>query len=98
MKEIIIALLICVSTMGQTIPQDKLMHFSSCYIISATSTMLLLQKYEKKEAAWIGFGIGATVGMAKEIYDMRCGHSDMKDLHADLLGAAIGAVTIRIRF
>ena len=57
-----------------------------------------LQKYEKKKAAWIGFGIGATVGMAKEIYDMRCGHSDMKDLHADLLGAAIGAVTIRIRF
>ena len=98
MKKIIIALLVCMSSMGQTIPQDKLMHFSSCYIISATSTTLLLQKYEKKEATWIGFGIGATIGVSKEIYDMRCGHSDMKDLYADLLGAALGSVVIRIRF
>ena len=98
MKEIIIALLICVSTMGQTIPQDKLMHFSSCYMISATSTMLLLQKYEKKEAAWIGFGIGATIGVSKEIYDMRCGHSDMKDMYANILGAAVGSIVVRIRF
>ena len=69
MKGIIIALLIYMSSMGQTIPRDKLMHFSSCYMISATSTTLLLQKYEKKEAAWIGFGIGATIGISKEIYD-----------------------------
>ena len=86
------------SSMGQTIPRDKLMHFSSCYMISATSTMLLSQKYEKKEAAWIGFGIGATVGMSKEIYDMRCGHSDMKDMYANILGAAVGSIVVRIRF
>ena len=79
MKEIIIALLICVSTMGQTVPRDKVMHFSSCYVISATSTVFLSHKYTKNEAAWIGFGIGATVGISKEIYDMRCGHSDMKE-------------------
>ena len=98
MKGIIIALLIYMSSMGQTIPRDKLMHFSSCYMISATSTTLLLQKYEKKEATWIGFGIGATIGISKEIYDMRCGHSDMNDLYADLLGAALGSVVVRIRF
>ena len=98
MKGIIIALLICMSSMGQTIPRDKLMHFSSCYMISATSTTILLNKYPKKKAAWIGFGIGATVGMSKEIYDMRCGHSDMNDLYADLLGAALGSVVVRIRF
>ncbi len=98
MKGIIIALLICMSSMGQTIPRDKLMHFSSCYMISATSTTILLNKYPKKKAAWIGFGIGATVGISKEIYDMRCGDADMKDIYADLLGAAAGAIVIRIRF
>jgi len=97
MKEIIVALLICVSTMGQTIPHDKVMHFSSCYIISATSTEFLSYKYTKNEAAWIGFGVGATVGISKEIYDMRYGHSDENDLYADLLGAAIGSIVIRIR-
>ena len=96
MKEIIVALLICVSSMGQTIPHDKVMHFSSCYIISATSTEFLSYKYTKNEAAWIGFGIGATVGISKEIYDMKWGHSDENDLYADLLGAALGSIVIRI--
>ena len=96
MKEIIVALLICVSSMGQTIPHDKVMHFSSCYVISATSTEFLSYKYTKNEAAWIGFGIGATVGISKEIYDMRYGHSDENDLYADLLGAALGSIVIRI--
>ena len=64
MKEIIIALLICVSSVGQTVPHDKFMHFSSCYIISATSTTILSYKYENNKAAWIGFGIGATIGIS----------------------------------
>ena len=98
MKEIIIALLIYVSTMGQTIPHDKLMHFSSCYMISATSTTLLSYKYPKKKAAWIGFGIGVTVGVVKEVYDIKYGHSDMNDIYADILGAAAGAIVVRIRF
>ena len=56
----------------------------------------LSYKYTKNEAAWIGFGIGATVGISKEIYDMRYGYSDENDLYADLLGAALGSITIRI--
>ena len=98
MKNIIIILLFYISSMGQTIPQDKFMHFSSCYMVSATSTTLLSYKYSKKKASWIGFGIGATVGISKEIYDMRCGHSDEKDLFADILGAAAGSLVVRIRF
>ena len=97
MKGILFALLIYVTGMGQTISHDKIMHFSSCYIISATSTTFLSYKYTKNEAAWIGFGIDATVGISKEIYDMRYGHSDEKDLFADILGAAVGSITIRIR-
>lgn len=98
MKELLIALFICVTCLGQPIPKDKVLHFTSCYIISATSTQLLLKKYPKPKAAWIGFGIGATVGISKEIYDMRCGHSDEKDLFVDILGAAAGTLVVRIRF
>jgi len=98
MKGIILALLISVAGMGQTIHHDKLMHFSSCYIISATSTELLMKKYPKKKAAWIGFGIGVTVGIAKEVYDIKYGHSDMNDIYADILGAAAGSIVIRFRF
>ena len=94
---LLIILLMCTSCMGQTTPHDKLMHFSSCYIISAKSTEFLSHKYEKNEAAWIGFGIGATVGISKEIYDMRYGDSDENDLYADILGAAMGSIVIRIR-
>ena len=93
---IIIILLLSLSTMGQTISHDKVMHFSSCYVISATSTVFLSHKYTKNEAAWIGFGIGATVGISKEIYDMKYGHSDENDLYADILGAALGSIVIRI--
>ena len=59
MKSIIFILLLSISSIAQTVPQDKLLHFSSCYIISSTSTTLLLKKYPPKKAAWIGFGIGA---------------------------------------
>ena len=94
---LLIFLIMCISCRGQTIQHDKMMHFSSCYIISATSTEFLSYKYTKNEAAWIGFGIGATVGISKEILDMRYGHSDENDLYADILGAAMGSIVIRIR-
>ena len=53
---------------------------------------------EKKKAAWIGFGIGATIGISKEVWDMRWGHSSEKDLFADILGAAVGSLVIRVTF
>jgi uncharacterized protein YfiM (DUF2279 family) len=84
--------------MAQTIPQDKMLHFSACYIISSGSSTLLSYKYSKNKSMWIGFGLGVSVGIAKEIYDINHGHSDMKDIYADILGAAAGAVVVRIRF
>ena len=98
MKGIILILLLSISSIAQTIPQDKMLHFSACYIVSSTSTTLLSYKYSEKKAMWIGFGLGVSVGIAKEVYDIRCGHSDMKDIYADILGAAAGAVVVRIRF
>jgi hypothetical protein len=97
-KEIIIILLLSISSIAQNIPQDKMLHFSACYIVSSTSTTLLSYKYPKKKAMWIGIGLGVGVGVAKEIYDIKCGHSDMNDIYADILGAAAGAVVIRIKF
>ena len=47
---------------------------------------------------WIGMGIGVGVGVAKEIYDVKHGHSDMNDIYADIFGAVVGAVVVRIRF
>ena len=47
---------------------------------------------------WIGMGLGVGVGIAKEVYDIKCGHSDMNDIYADMLGAIAGAVVVRIRF
>ena len=98
MKEIIIILLLSISSVAQNIPQDKMLHFSACYIVSSTSTTLLSYKYPKKKAMWIGIGLGVGVGVAKEIYDIKCGHSDMNDIYADILGATAGAMVIRIKF
>jgi len=97
-KKILFILLLSISGMAQTIPQDKMLHFSACYIVSSGSSTLLSYKYSKKKAMWIGFGLGVSVGIAKEVYDIKHGHSDMKDIYADILGAAAGALVVRIRF
>ena len=47
---------------------------------------------------WVGMGLGVGVGIAKEVWDVKHGHSDMNDIYADILGAAMGAVVVRIRF
>ena len=86
------------STLAQTIPQDKLLHLSACYVVSSSTTSLLSYKYPKKKAMWIGFGVGVGVGIAKEIYDIKYGSSDMNDIYADIIGAGLGAIVVTIRF
>ena len=98
MKEIITILLLSISSMAQTIPQDKMLHFSACYIISSGSSTLLSYKYTERQAMWMGIGLGVSVGIAKEVWDIKHGHSDMNDIYADVLGAVAGAVVVRIRF
>jgi len=97
-KGIIIILLLSISSIAQNIPQDKMLHFSACYLVSSTSTTLLSYKYSENKSMWIGIGLGVGVGIAKEIYDIKCGHSDMNDIYADIIGATAGAVVVRIRF
>ena len=96
-KLIALLLLISTSCIGQ-IQQDKLLHLSGCYIVSATTTTLLLDRYPERKAARIGFAVGVGVGIAKEIYDIKYGTPSAGDLVADIIGAGLGAVVIRIRF
>ena len=96
-KLIALLLLISTSCIGQ-IQQDKLLHLSGCYIVSSTTTTLLLDRYSERKAARIGFAVGVGVGIAKEIYDIKYGTPSAGDLVADIIGAGLGAVVIRIRF
>ena len=52
MKKLIIILLLISNTCIGQIQQDKLLHLSGCYIVSATTTSLLLDKYPEEKAAW----------------------------------------------
>jgi len=98
MKKLITLLLLISNTCIGQIQQDKLLHLSGCYIVSATTTSILLDKYPEEKAAWIGFTVGVTLGIAKEVYDIKYGDPSIEDLAADIIGAGLGAVVIRIRF
>ena len=98
MKKLIALLLLISTTCIGQIQQDKLLHLSGCYIISSTATSILLDKYPERKAAWIGLSVGVGVGIAKEIYDIKYGTPSAGDLVADIIGAGLGAVVIRIRF
>jgi glycopeptide antibiotics resistance protein len=95
---LIMVMLLSISSEAQTIPQDKMLHLSACYVISSTSTSFLSYKYPKKKAMWIGFGLGVGVGITKEVYDIKFGDADINDLYFDIIGAGLGAVVVTIRF
>ena len=69
MKKLIILLLISFNLSAQTIPQDKMLHFSGCYIASATTTTIASYYLPKKQAFWVGVSVGTAVGLAKDAYE-----------------------------
>jgi hypothetical protein len=77
--------------------EDKQLHLGATYVISSTTTALVYNKIKnKKKARWIGFGVGVTVGIAKEIYDIEHGNPETGDLIADIIGSALGSFVITI--
>ena len=81
-----------------SIGQDKILHYSGCYIISSVTATLATRVTNKKKAFWIGVGVGTALGIAKEIYDIKHGNPEWGDLAADVAGSVSGALVVRIRF
>ena len=98
MKKLITAFLISFNLSAQTIPQDKMLHFSGCYIVSASTTTLASYYLPKKKAFWVGVSVGTAIGIGKEIWDINNGTPDVKDLGADIAGSIAGSFTVVIRF
>ncbi len=98
MKKLLLAFLISFNLSAQTIPQDKMLHFSGCYIVSASTTTLASYYLPKKKAFWVGVSVGTALGIAKEIWDINNGTPEINDLGADILGSLAGSITVTIRF
>ena len=75
-----------------------MLHFSGCYIISATTTSVASYYLPEKKAFWVGVSVGTAIGIAKELWDINNGTPDIKDLGADVLGSVVGSFTVTIRF
>ena len=44
----------------------------------------------------LGFGMGMTVGIAKELWDIEHGNCEYGDIVADLIGSTLGCLVITI--
>ena len=82
---------------AQAIQQDKLLHAGGCYAISSSVSALVYDRTNNKNKSLIyGFSVAVLIGVAKEIYDIKHGHADINDITADIVGAGLGVITIRI--
>ena len=98
MSRIIAILLISTGLNAQDFePTDTQLHIGATYIISSFTTSYVFNKTKnKKKAMWIGFGVGMTVGIAKEIYDIRHGGGQTSDIVGDFIGSSLGCLVITI--
>ena len=96
-KALIIFFIITNIVSAQIVQQDKLLHASGCYVVSSSVAALVYDKTnDKKKSLMYGFGVSVLMGVAKEVYDIKCGDPDVKDIAADIVGASLGIITIRI--
>lgn len=82
---------------AQFIQQDKLLHAGGCYAISSSVSALVYDKTkDRRKAILYGLTTSIFIGVAKEVYDIKHGNPDIKDIAADVVGAGLGVITIRI--
>ena len=82
---------------AQFIPQDKLLHMGGSYVISSGVSAVIYNKTNNEKKALVyGLTTAIAAGLAKEIYDMKHGNPDIKDMVANSVGATLGIITIRI--
>ena len=72
------------------IPQDKALHFTGGFMISAT-TAGLLNEAGVKNAYWYGLVAGIGAGLIKEAIDQK---PDTNDFYATAAGAISGTIII----
>jgi len=78
---------------------DKQLHMGGCYVISSMTTALVYKRTaNKRKSVLIGLGTGIALGVAKELYDIKCGNPELGDIAADVIGAGLGVLRVRITF
>lgn len=78
---------------------DKQLHMGSCYVISSMTTALVYKRTaNKRKSILIGLGTGIALGVAKELYDIKCGNPELGDIAADAIGSGLGVLCVRITF
>ena len=96
-KALIIFFMITNIVSAQHIREDRIIHTTGVYLLSASTTALVYNKTKsKKKAAVYGFILPMMVGVAKEIRDIKYGDPDVNDVIANAVGASLGIITIRI--
>lgn len=76
---------------------DKYVHVLCCLLICALVGAFAGIWLDDAEASLAGFGAAMFAGASKEVWDGIRGEAlDLKDLAADTLGAAVGAVLVMI--
>ena len=80
---------------------DKALHFGASFLLTLSSQYVLVDKADMTDGAALPLSAGAALalGLAKEVADSRRAvgpHFSLRDLAADALGVAVGALVTRL--
>lgn len=81
--------------------RDKALHVGASFLLTLSGQYMLTDKAEMTNAAALPLAAGAALalGLAKEVADSRRTvgpHFSLRDLAADVLGVAVGALVTRL--
>lgn len=87
------------SSHPQFLPEDKLLHVGTCYMIgSVTSSLVYNITDNRKKAVMYGILTSVVVGGLKELHDVSHGDSDWGDMGANVIGGTLGSIVVVIEF
>ena len=99
MKKLLITLLLITSLNASLLNEDdKQMHIGATTFFSFAGNALAYKElgFTRNESWFVGFLVGMTVGLAKELYDSRDGGTgfDSRDMQANAIGSIIGTTGV----
>lgn len=82
----------------QSFGADKYLHVLACLLIAQTAGAIARIWADNLPAALVGLEAALVVGLAKELldYSVKHEHLDGKDLVADCIGGALGALFVML--